>query len=108
MAVKLRDGSWAAFRVVHLDNLEVYLARGALRGQRPLVTLVISVEQVLAQGTPLSSTTGTRCPEARRDPDAALRAVQRWSDRKRSSMRPNHVRTAWLRLHDQGWLAPAT
>ncbi|MEQ1566111.1 MAG: macro domain-containing protein [Myxococcota bacterium] len=43
-------------------------------------------------------------PAARTDPEVALRAVQAWSARKRSQMRPSHVRTAWQRLRDQGWL----
>ena len=47
-------------------------------------------------------------PAARTDPEAALSAVQAWSTHKRSTMRPSHVRIAWQRLHDQGWLAPAT
>jgi hypothetical protein len=44
---------------------------------------------------------------ARSDPDAALRAVRAWSERKRSTMRPSHVRVAWERLRQHGWLAQA-
>lgn len=29
--------------------------------------------------------------------------VHAWSERKKSQMKPGHVRAAWSRLHDQGW-----
>jgi O-acetyl-ADP-ribose deacetylase (regulator of RNase III) len=44
-------------------------------------------------------------PEVHADPEAALQAVRAWSERKRSTMRPSHVKVAWERLRDQGWLA---
>lgn len=42
--------------------------------------------------------------EGARSPDEALAAIQAWSDRKRSLMNEAHVRTAWSRLLDHGWL----
>lgn len=46
-------------------------------------------------------------PAARSDPEAALQAVRAWSARKRSTMRPSHVRVAWKRLREHGWLVQA-
>lgn len=43
-------------------------------------------------------------PEAALDPDRAIAKVYEWSDRKRSLFKPNHLRKAWQRLHEQGWL----
>lgn len=40
------------------------------------------------------------------DPEAAVGAVQAWSSRKRSTMKPVHVHKVWRRLHEQGWLSP--
>ncbi len=37
------------------------------------------------------------------DVDAVVAEVQRWSPRKRSQMKPGHIRSAWKRLHEQGW-----
>ncbi len=44
-------------------------------------------------------------PEGATDPEAALSAVRSWNARKRSLMRPSHVKVAWERLKDTGWLA---
>lgn len=41
------------------------------------------------------------------DADGAMQAVHRWNDRKRAMFRPEHIRVAWERLHDQGWLPAA-
>jgi len=38
------------------------------------------------------------------DADGAVQTVQRWNDRKRSMFKPEHIRVAWQRLHEQGWL----
>jgi len=43
-------------------------------------------------------------PEARTNPDDALKAVHAWSARKRALMEPRHVRIAWERLEGEGWL----
>lgn len=43
-------------------------------------------------------------PEAAIDPDRAIAKVYEWSDRKRNLFKPNHLRKAWQRLSDQGWL----
>ena len=39
-----------------------------------------------------------------RDEDSAVAAVHGWSARKRSLFKPEHIRLAWGRLRDQGWL----
>jgi hypothetical protein len=39
------------------------------------------------------------------DPDAVVSGVQAWSGRKRSTMKEGHIRAAWSRLNDQGWVA---
>lgn len=38
------------------------------------------------------------------DVDDVIAKVHSWSERKRSQMKDGHVRAAWKRLHDQGWL----
>jgi O-acetyl-ADP-ribose deacetylase (regulator of RNase III) len=44
-------------------------------------------------------------PAATDDFEVCLQGVFRWSSRKRRLMRPEHVRFAWERLRDHGWLA---
>lgn len=43
-------------------------------------------------------------PHAAVDVEAAISDVQAWSDRKRNLFKPHHLRKAWQRLKDQGWL----
>jgi O-acetyl-ADP-ribose deacetylase (regulator of RNase III) len=38
------------------------------------------------------------------DPDVAVQRVHEWSEHKRVTFRPEHIRTAWERLHQNGWL----
>jgi hypothetical protein len=37
--------------------------------------------------------------------DQAVAAIQEWNDRKRAMFKADHVRMAWARLHELGWLA---
>jgi O-acetyl-ADP-ribose deacetylase (regulator of RNase III) len=37
------------------------------------------------------------------DVDDVIAKVHGWSSRKRSQMKDEHIRTAWTRLHEQGW-----
>ncbi|OFX14080.1 MAG: Appr-1-p processing protein [Armatimonadetes bacterium RBG_16_58_9] len=46
-------------------------------------------------------------PAVNTEPEAAVQAVHSWSDRKRRAFSPQHVRIAWQRLKEQGWLQPA-
>ena len=39
------------------------------------------------------------------DVEKAVAGVQNWNDRKRHLLKPEHLRLAWKRLHDQGWVA---
>ena len=39
-----------------------------------------------------------------RDADQAIRALHGWNERKRLMFKPEHVRVAWDRLQDQGWI----
>jgi len=41
------------------------------------------------------------------EPEAAIRAVHSWSERKRRTFSGQHVKVAWQRLTEQGWLSPA-
>jgi O-acetyl-ADP-ribose deacetylase (regulator of RNase III) len=41
---------------------------------------------------------------ARTDVNAAIAGVHNWNERKRRSMHADHIRSAWQRLHDQGWI----
>jgi len=40
-----------------------------------------------------------------RDAENAIAALHRWNERKRLMFRPEHIRIAWNRLEEQGWLA---
>lgn len=42
-------------------------------------------------------------PYANNDPDVAVRAVQDWSSRKKSQMKPEHLKRAWNRLKELNW-----
>lgn len=42
--------------------------------------------------------------EAARSADAAIVGVHAWNDRKATTMKPDHIRTAWSHLHAKGWL----
>lgn len=37
--------------------------------------------------------------------DATLKAVRSWDTRKAQLMQPSHVRAAWEKLAEQGWIA---
>jgi len=37
--------------------------------------------------------------------DSAIEAVQGWNERKQNMFRPEHIRVAWQRLQEQGWLS---
>jgi hypothetical protein len=39
------------------------------------------------------------------DAEGAVQAVHSWNDRKREMFRPEHIRVAWTRLQESGWLA---
>ncbi len=41
---------------------------------------------------------------ARNDPEEAVDLVRNWSDRKRRTFQPRHVRAAWGHLQEQGWI----
>ena len=56
--------------------------------------LLSSVHWVLAHEAPPAS-----------DIDTAVERVHGWNDRKRELLKPEHVRTAWRRLKDRGWVA---
>jgi O-acetyl-ADP-ribose deacetylase (regulator of RNase III) len=45
----------------------------------------------------------TEDPQAAVDCERAIERVQQWSDRKRELFKPNHLRKAWQRLHEQNW-----
>jgi O-acetyl-ADP-ribose deacetylase (regulator of RNase III) len=40
------------------------------------------------------------------DADSAVRFVASWNDRKQRMFRPGHIRVAWERLAEQGWVNP--
>ncbi len=47
---------------------------------------------------------GTENTESRHNPDAAISGVHSWNDHKRKTFKPEHIRIAWQRLKEQGWL----
>lgn len=44
-------------------------------------------------------------PSVASDVQQAVTAVQEWSERKRHTFQPEHIRKAWLRLQEQSWFA---
>lgn len=44
-----------------------------------------------------------RSQDARSDVEVAIQHVQRWNPRKAKLLKPDHLRVAWQRLHDQKW-----
>ncbi|HBY80017.1 MAG TPA: hypothetical protein DEG47_24090, partial [Cyanobacteria bacterium UBA11148] len=46
-------------------------------------------------------------PEAAKNAEIAIALVHEWSDRKRQLFKPEHIRKAWQRLKEQGWLVPS-
>ncbi len=42
-------------------------------------------------------------PQAATDPDAAISEVHAWSEHKRQTFRPEHIKVAWSRLKERGW-----
>lgn len=55
--------------------------------------LLSSVHWVLVHGSAPAS-----------DADTAIERVHAWNDRKRTLLKPEHVRTAWRQLKDRGWI----
>jgi O-acetyl-ADP-ribose deacetylase (regulator of RNase III) len=43
-------------------------------------------------------------PDAASQVEIAIQRVGEWSDRKKNLFKPDHLRTAWHHLQDQGWL----
>ena len=41
-----------------------------------------------------------------RDAEEAVHAIHEWDDRKRDLFKPEHIRIAWNRLAEEGWLHP--
>lgn len=41
---------------------------------------------------------------ARTDKKRAVELLQSWNEHKRKTFRPDHISTAWNRLHDEGWI----
>lgn len=41
---------------------------------------------------------------ARKDPDKAVELIHTWNARKRAVFRPEHIRIAWNRLSEEGWI----
>jgi O-acetyl-ADP-ribose deacetylase (regulator of RNase III) len=42
------------------------------------------------------------------DPDAAIEQIHTWNPRKQQVFKPEHIRTAWMHLGEQGWMAGRT
>jgi O-acetyl-ADP-ribose deacetylase (regulator of RNase III) len=40
-----------------------------------------------------------------RDADSAIEQVHRWNTRKEKMFKPSHIRVAWTRLKDEGWVS---
>jgi len=57
--------------------------------------LLSSVHWVAVHGTPRPSNV-----------EETTNALHRWNERKRKMFRPEHVRVAWAKLDEQGWVAP--
>ncbi len=46
-------------------------------------------------------------PDVACDSDVAIQAVHGWNERKKKMFQPEHIRIAWNRLQEQGWLSGA-
>jgi O-acetyl-ADP-ribose deacetylase (regulator of RNase III) len=46
----------------------------------------------------------THPEEKATDLDSTVRAIHAWNDRKRKTMKADHVRIAWQRLRERGWI----
>jgi O-acetyl-ADP-ribose deacetylase (regulator of RNase III) len=46
----------------------------------------------------------THAEEGATDVDSVIQAVQSWNEGKRRTMKPEHIRIAWKRLREQGWI----
>jgi O-acetyl-ADP-ribose deacetylase (regulator of RNase III) len=55
--------------------------------------LLSTVHWVACHGMPCAGT-----------PDDAIRSVHAWNERKRQMLKADHIRVAWQRLQEQGWL----
>src|ERR1019366_173434 len=42
--------------------------------------------------------------EAKTDVNAAIAGVHAWNERKKKTMHADHIRSAWQRLREQGWI----
>jgi O-acetyl-ADP-ribose deacetylase (regulator of RNase III) len=45
-------------------------------------------------------------PTIQQNIEAAIQGVQAWNKRKQQLFRPEHIRVAWNRLHEQQWMGP--
>jgi O-acetyl-ADP-ribose deacetylase (regulator of RNase III) len=43
-------------------------------------------------------------PDVKQDYRTAIRGFETWNQRKREHFQPEHIRTAWERLHQQAWI----
>ncbi len=59
--------------------------------------LLSSVHWVAAHGVPRATTA-----------EEATRGVHAWNERKRTMLKPEHIRVAWARFEEQGWLPVKT
>ncbi|MBN2290021.1 MAG: macro domain-containing protein [Candidatus Glassbacteria bacterium] len=39
-----------------------------------------------------------------KEPEIAIERIQNWNDRKRKMFKPDHIKIAWKRLQEEGWL----
>lgn len=42
-------------------------------------------------------------PQVTQDLEAAIKGISSWNERKKQTFKPEHIRIAWSRLHDEGW-----
>jgi hypothetical protein len=43
-------------------------------------------------------------PSVKNDYKAAVHGFETWNQRKREHFKPEHIKTAWERLKQQGWI----
>lgn len=89
-------------------------ARAFLAGDPMMRTLFERVRSLIEgfetpRGMELLATVhwvATDAPQIAADVDACIAASRDWSPRKREHLRVDHLRIAWQRLMDEGWLPP--
>jgi O-acetyl-ADP-ribose deacetylase (regulator of RNase III) len=106
------DGEDAPTKPISLVDDAADQARAAIENDAPLHERMERVAALIdgfedSFGLELLSSVHwmARQQQVATSPDEVIAMVHGWSDRKRKLMKPEHLRAAWNRLEEQGWLS---